>query len=396
MKDNWQTKKLGEVCKIIGGGTPSKSNLKFYSGLIPWATVRDMKEEVIKQTEFNISEEAVKKSSTNIIPKNSVIIATRVGLGKVSILAKDTAINQDLRGVIPYTANQLDNRFLFQWFKSISRQIENEGTGATVKGVKLPYIKNLDIPVPPLSEQHRLVKILDEAFSAIAKAKENAEKNLQNSHELFESYLRELFTNTNNNWQVKKLLEVCDLISRGISPHYTQDKGVTILNQKCIRNHKISFLPARMHDINAKKIRIDKYLQVGDALVNSTGVGTLGRVAQVRGEIENTTVDSHITIIRPRKGIFHEDFLGYILILLEEEITKLGEGTSGQIELPRKMLQEIKVSYPESIEEQRRIVKTLDTLSESTRKLEEIYNQKLALLEELKKSLLHQAFTGQL
>lgn len=82
MKKNWHVKKLGEICNIIGGGTPSKSNASFYTGSILWATVRDMKNKVILDTEYKITQVAVKKSSTNIIPKNNVVIATRVGLGK--------------------------------------------------------------------------------------------------------------------------------------------------------------------------------------------------------------------------------------------------------------------------------------------------------------------------
>jgi type I restriction enzyme, S subunit len=73
MKPGWEIKKLGEVCEVIGGGTPSKKNSKFYEGNILWATVRDMKSEIISETEFKISDEAVKKSSTNIIPRGNVI-----------------------------------------------------------------------------------------------------------------------------------------------------------------------------------------------------------------------------------------------------------------------------------------------------------------------------------
>ena len=94
-------KKLSELAQIIGGGTPSKDNKSFYIGDIPWATVRDMNTDLLTETEFLINEDAVKNSSTNIIPAGNIIIATRVGLGKVCILAQDTAINQDLKGIMP-------------------------------------------------------------------------------------------------------------------------------------------------------------------------------------------------------------------------------------------------------------------------------------------------------
>lgn len=152
-----ETVKLGDVCKVIGGGTPSKQVPSFYLGNIPWATVRDMNAEVISKTEHSITEEAIKQSSTNLIPKGNVVIATRVGLGKVCLLDQDTAINQDLRGVIPL-GESIDSSYLFWWFKSISKYIEKNGVGATVKGVKLPFIKGLDFPVIRIEEQQAVAK----------------------------------------------------------------------------------------------------------------------------------------------------------------------------------------------------------------------------------------------
>ena len=149
---------LGEICKIVGGGTPSKSNPMFYEGEIPWATVRDMKKDIIQNTQYKINKEAIIKSSTNIIPKENVVIATRVGLGKVCILKNDTAINQDLKGIIPIKSKMVDINFLFYWFKSISKIIKNHGTGLTVQGVKLPFIKSLKINLPPIKEQKIIVE----------------------------------------------------------------------------------------------------------------------------------------------------------------------------------------------------------------------------------------------
>lgn len=159
--DDWEEKSLGEVCNVIGGGTPSKSNNKFYDGDIYWATVRDMKGEIITDTEHKITKDAVKNSSTNIIPKGNVIIATRVGLGKICLIENDTAINQDLRGVVPIHDKKLSVDFLFRWFKSISHKIVEEGTGATVQGVKLHFIKSLIIYIPSLKIQQTIVQKLE-------------------------------------------------------------------------------------------------------------------------------------------------------------------------------------------------------------------------------------------
>ena len=217
MKAGWQTKQLGDICRLIGGGTPSKDKMEYYAGDIPWATVRDMRSEVITKTECEITREAVKSSATNVIPKGNVVIATRVGLGKVCLLGQDTAINQDLRGIVPTDPKILSVRFLFWWLISIKDSIVAEGTGATVQGVKLPFVRSLQAPVPPLPEQRRIVGILDEAFEGIATAKANAEKNLQNARAVFESHLQFVFTQRGEGWRMEKLDNLTEL-ARGHNP----------------------------------------------------------------------------------------------------------------------------------------------------------------------------------
>jgi len=198
------------------------------------------------------------------------------------------------------------------------------------------------------------------------------------------------------NWQTKKLDEICHYISRGISPKYVIHGGVVVLNQKCIRNHEISYTEAKRHNNHAKVFSNEKLIQIGDVLVNSTGVGTLGRVAQVKSIDEPTLVDSHITIVRPFKNIFDVNFFGWAMIFVEDLIKEMGAGTSGQTELSRITLKEIEISYPESLSEQRSIAANLDALSAETKKLEAIYKQKLVSLAELKKSVLKKAFGGEL
>jgi type I restriction enzyme S subunit len=163
-------------------------------------------------------------------------------------------------------------------------------------------------------------------------------------------------------WETKKLGEVCAFLNRGISPKYLEAGGVCVLNQRCVRDHQISYEPSRRHDSAEKMVSEERFIQMGDVLVNSTGTGTLGRVAQVREDApEPTTVDSHVTIVRPKGGIFRLDFFGYMLIVIEEAIKEAGEGCGGQTELARSVLAErFSVSYPKLLPEQERIVGILD------------------------------------
>ncbi len=176
--EGWVERKLGEICDIVGGGTPSKKNKEYYDGTIPWATVRDMNVDLLVETEHKITKLGLDKSSANVIRAGNVIIATRVGLGKICLLGQDTAINQDLKGIIPKKKYEISEKFLFWWFKNTSDEIINAGTGATVQGVKIPFIQALDIPIPLLREQNDIVMQLDEI---------NAQVNLLNlkyHHEL--------------------------------------------------------------------------------------------------------------------------------------------------------------------------------------------------------------------
>lgn len=168
-------------------------------------------------------------------------------------------------------------------------------------------------------------------------------------------------------WETEKLGEVCSFLNRGISPKYLDQDGICVLNQKCVRDHRVSYEQSRRHDSEVKSVKAERFIQLGDVLVNSTGTGTLGRVAQIRDTPpESTTVDSHVTIVRPKPGKFFPDFFGYMLIVIEEAIQEAGEGCGGQTELARSVLAEkFSVSYPTSVEEQQRIVTILDQAFDS-------------------------------
>jgi type I restriction enzyme S subunit len=169
------------------------------------------------------------------------------------------------------------------------------------------------------------------------------------------------------NWESKPLGVVCEFINRGISPAYLEVGGIAVLNQKCIRDHAVNFGVGRRHDVTAKKVTAERLVRAGDVLVNSTGTGTLGRVAQLREDPpEPTTVDSHVTIVRPTPGLFHPDFFGYALIAIEEQIQEGGEGCGGQTELSRsKLAESYRISFPADRIEQRRIVAILDEAFEA-------------------------------
>jgi type I restriction enzyme S subunit len=146
-------------------------------------------------------------------------------------------------------------------------------------------------------------------------------------------------------WEVAALGDVAIELRRGISPSYLDSGGVRVLNQKCIRNREINFCLARRHDHSKRKIE-GRTVMAGDILVNSTGVGTLGRTAQLWRIDEPTVIDSHVSVVRPNTDIVSICYLGLNLTGREAEIEMLGEGSTGQTELSRARLGCLQVLVP--------------------------------------------------
>ena len=155
--DSWQWVRLGEIVfQNIGGGTPDKTNLTYWNGDIPWASVKDLNCDILTSTKDHISQLGLDNSSSNLIQKGTIIICTRMGLGKIAIAGIDTAINQDLRAI---DLNQYtEKKFFVYLYKTLSLK----GSGVTVKGIKVDELHNLPIPLPPLAEQQRIVARLEE------------------------------------------------------------------------------------------------------------------------------------------------------------------------------------------------------------------------------------------
>lgn len=206
MKNNWKKVRLGDILeKIIGGGTPSRVIDDFWNGDIFWATVKDMKDGVYKlsETQEKISEKGVKSSATNIIPKNTVIISTRMGLGRCFINQADMAINQDLKALIPN--KNVDANFLLWLLVSKTKEIEVMGTGTTVKGIRLEELKNIEIIIPEnIEDQKKIASIL----SAYDDLIENNSRRIKILEEMAQAIYKEWFVDFHfPNFEKVKMIE---------------------------------------------------------------------------------------------------------------------------------------------------------------------------------------------
>lgn len=146
-------------------------------------------------------------------------------------------------------------------------------------------------------------------------------------------------------WHITTIDSISSLVTRGIAPKYDDSSDQIVLNQKCIRDHTIDISLARRH--LPKKIN-EKWISKGDLLINSTGTGTLGRVAQVWFDANNMTVDSHVTIVRPKAPIL-QSYIGFWGLSHESEIEAQHTGSTGQTELPRERVKSLELPLPDSV-----------------------------------------------
>lgn len=183
------------------------------------------------------------------------------------------------------------------------------------------------------------------------------------------------------------LKEFINYIARGISPSYDSE-GIIVLNQKCIRNQKVSLEEARIHNIYKKSVSHDKILNNYDVLINSTGVGTLGRVAQVKNIKDKMTVDSHITIVRPNLEKIDGEFFGYCIKVQEGFIETLGTGATGQTELSRDAILDNVMIPQYSKKNQQKIAKILSNYDD----LIENNSKRIKILEEMAQKIYKEWF----
>ena len=286
------------------------------------------------------------------------------------------------------------SRFLMYSLIARSDDLNAQARGVAQKGIYLETLRQLDVVLPPLPEQQRIVTLLDEAFAGIATAKANAEKNLQNARAIFESHLQSVFAQRGDGWQEKTLEQISTTFGRGKSRHRPR-------NEPTLYGGKYPFI--QTGDIRNAGHFITEYSQTYSELgLAQSKLWPKGTICiTIAANIAETGIlgfdacfpDSVIGVV-PNPTQAEVGFVEYLLQSFKVRIQALGQG-SAQANINMGTFENECFPFP-SVEEQRHIVAKLDDLSEETKRLEFVYQQKLTALDELKKSLLHSAFTGHL
>ncbi|MBU1099804.1 MAG: restriction endonuclease subunit S [Bacteroidetes bacterium] len=302
--------------------------------------------------------------------------------GQVGILKFEACTNQAVCGILPN--EQTIPEYLFYYFLSIKEELVAQAIGGAQPNISQIKIRNTNIPLPPLSEQQRIVAILDKAFAAIVKAKANAEQNLKNAKELFKSYLQSIFDPSTRSgqegegWEEKTLNQISENLD---SKRVPITKNVR--NKGTIPYYGASGIVDYVAD----------YLFDEDLLcISEDGANLLARTYPIAFSISGKTwVNNHAHVLK-FKNIVTQKFVELYLNSI-----KLDDFVSGmaQPKLNQTMLNKIPIPIP-VLSVQQTLVQKLDALRFETKKLEDIYQQKINDLEELKKSILQKAFNGEL
>ena len=296
---------LGDVCTFTGGGTPSRKVPEYFSGDIPWATVKDFKAVRIASTEEHITQEALANSAANLIEAGTVLLVTRVGLGKVAIAGCRLAINQDIKALTPLA--DILPEYLFWFLLSKAPEIERMGAGATVKGITLNDLRAVKIPVPSVGEQRRIVDLLSRA-EGIVRLRREAE---QKAAELIPALFIDMFGDPAKNlkgWKKSHLGDICQRITDGThQPPKFQESGIPFIFVANIVRGELSLDAAKfISEETYTELTRRCPIEQGDVLYST--VGSYGVAVKVDTG-KRFSFQRHIAHLKPDHGRLDSDFL---------------------------------------------------------------------------------------
>jgi len=394
--EDWEWLPLSDLAQLESGHTPSRRHPEYWGGDVPWISITDAKRchgSVIHDTAESTNALGIANSSARLIPAGAVCLSRTASVGYVVITGRPMATSQDFVNWV--CGDRLVPEFLQYLLLAEGNDLLRFSSGAVHKTIYFPEVKAFHVCVPSVAEQHRIVAILDEAFEAIGTAKANTERNLRNANEIFDSYLATVFSARHVGWSDRQLQELCQRITVGhvgsMATRYTAD-GIPFLRSQNIRPFSVStenlvFIDEEFHFTLNKSS-----LQAGDVAIVRTGYpGTAAVIPRSLGPANC----SDLVIVRPGPDIDANFLCAFFNSAFGKSMVNGKVVGAAQKHFNVGAAKEVMLHLP-PLAEQKAIVARADELRERINRLEGLEACKLAALDELKRSLLHQAFTGQL
>ena len=360
----WEIKKLGEVCELSAGGDVPKDD---------FSETQTDEYQIPIYANGEKNEGLYGYTTTAKIVKPSSTVSARGTIGFSVKRLKPFVPIVRLIVVTPIDLEKLSLDFLGY---ALSK-IDFKHSGSSIPQLTVPMIRDYEIPVPPLPEQQRIVTILDKVFSVIERSRNNAEQNLKNAKELFESVLQLIMDNgklkIGDGWE-EQLLEDCFKMKSGdnLTAKNMSEGEYPVFGGNGIAGYH------------------NKYNLSGSNVI-------IGRVGALCGNVRHITENIWLTDNAFKVVDFKFDFdHSFLTYLLNHKDLRSYARQAAQPVISNSSLKDVVLNFPKSKKEQQTIVRQLDALRGETQKLEAVYQQKIANLEELKKSILQKAFAGEL
>ncbi len=350
ISSKWDVAEIGKIFNTGSGGTPLSSRQEYYlNGDIPWINSGEVRNGIITSTENYITKAGLENSSAKIFPKDTVLVAMYgATAGQVGMLEIEAATNQAICGILPN--DKVLPKYLLYYLQTQLNSFLNIRSGVARLNLLQEKIKEFKIPVPSKDIQQKIVEEIE-----IVEKQETEKNNLVS--DLQEKITRLMDGNGMYNFQ--KLDDINVLLKRGKSPKYGKGNIQVIKSGQARGYYEFDFKDR--YYLDPSFIKDERILQKGDILINSTGVGTAGRVTlfDIEGEF---AVDSHITILRPNLDVVLPKYILYSLAKIGfKNIEKMALGQSGQIELSLEIIKNIQIPLP-PIAKQKEIINKIESI----------------------------------
>ena len=409
MKQGWKIMKLGDLCSFERGLTYSKGDEADLStkGVLRSNNV-DLASNTLNFGEIKYLKEDIDIPVSKKVKRNSLLMCMSNGskahLGKVAIIEDDLdyAFGGFMGLLIPNEEIVFPRYFYYALITPMYKlYIKGLSDGANINNLKFADLKEFDIPVPTISEQQRIVALLDAEFAKIDALKANAEKNLQNAKDLFQAALNKLIIGGSKGWKSTKLKTICSKIGSGATPLGGKSaygkEGVSLIRSLNVHNNEFHYEDlAHINEEQAKQLS-NVEIKEDDVLFNITGA-SVTRCCKVPKNVLPARVNQHVSILRLLPNTLLPNFLVYTMIspYHNSALMKMAENGATRQAITKKQLEEWVIEYPDTIADQQSIVSRLDTLNEKCKALQANYEKTLSLCDDLKQALLRKAFNGEI
>ena len=397
MKAEWEIKPLGEVCDVLSGfAFKSADYCEAGHFLVRIGNVQDS-ELVLDKPKYVALDNKTKRFE---LSAGDILTSLTGNIGRVAVVKDDhlpAALNQRVARLARRSERDLDQSYFlyFLYSDGFGEPLRELSHGAAQQNVSPKAISNLPIPIPPLEEQKRIVAVLDAAFEGLARAKENAETNLQNARELFEGIARNIFENGESNWPKATLPNVCKDFGRGKSRHRPR-------NEASLYGGDYPFL--QTGDLSRAGQFVEKYSQtysekgLAQSKLWPTGTVCIAIVGATIGESAITAMpacfpDSVIGMV-PDKKLAQPAYVQHLLEHYMDDLKAAGEG-SARDNINLATFENWEFPMP-SVDEQDTVVDRLNQAAQFSSDLISEYTTKLTDIADLRQSLLQKAFAGEL